>query len=645
MSRAALAVVLVLAIAGVTWCEARASPVTGAGDVLGPPRTRRRAPTAAATTAPAPREPAPIALPAPPFDEWCDPEAAAPARAHAPHDGQHPHSAESSRATTTGSRRRARDLELADPVARARPPTIDERPLETLIHAPRRGSLGIYGGRYLRVAGRRRCAHAPDLHAWLHSPSDRANHMRDVFSDADYADSDRAEGRLGRAGGLDPLLRQPSRDRTQPTPAITRAYVSARSISSAARSSGGRARSSRARGTSSCWATSSSRGYGMTREPDFVHVIDAGTGRVLQSIPVPERTGAPRDEGRSVWVACYDAEVELRRRTLTPGQGRLHGRAGSELDAHAGIALSAGPAAEFARAICPAGNAVLLARAPSRRGARRASSSLADRLGGRLRDVSRGTPSSAFASSASSVPSSPLRAGVVSASMMRPRAPTFRIVPMTPFRGPSCASSACSRSARTSDAVAGDAQRDAERRAAGEERGELLHLLLARVVDACASPGRKPIGFGASDRRRRRGGSTAPTIFSGDMSVPMSARTSAPGDDRRRVATAAPFSSTVHRDGEVDVALPVAHERDRDRQRDAELLEHDVLPAAAREIEVGQRQVASWCRTSGRRSSRLRRDEELRRARCCSGDAPVTYGLNGREREVLHDDRRRRSSS
>jgi hypothetical protein len=53
-------------------------------------------------------------------------------------------------------------------------------------------------------------------------------------------------------------------------------------------------------------------GYGMTREPDFVHVIDAGTGRVLQSVPVPSAPALLATKDDRVWVACYDAEVELR---------------------------------------------------------------------------------------------------------------------------------------------------------------------------------------------------------------------------------------------------------------------------------------------------------------------------------------------
>ena len=307
MTRAALAVVLVLAIAGVAWWQLRSpAPVPDA------PTVTTTVATATAPTSPtaAPREAAPIALPAPPFEEWRTPEAAAlpPAR---------------TRLTTITTQKReilesdddwlARHgltiSELADPVARALvPPAIDGSPLETLIRVPP-GLLGIYGGRFLRVSGGGDTL-TLDLQAWLHSPSDRANYMRDVFSDADYADL--IAQRVGWAAQAGTILffdnhhETYAKDSGNHTAYVTAFDLSRRTLAWRTRPLVARARNFLLLGDVVV------TGYGMTREPDFVHVIDAATGRVLQSIPLPSAPGLIAAKDDRVWVACYDAEIELR---------------------------------------------------------------------------------------------------------------------------------------------------------------------------------------------------------------------------------------------------------------------------------------------------------------------------------------------
>jgi hypothetical protein len=309
MTRAALAVVLVLAIAGVAWWQLR-SPAPVPDAPL--PAVTTTVATATAPTPPtaAPREAAPIALPAPPFEEWRTPEAAAlpPAR---------------TRLTTITTKKREilesdddwlarHDLtisELADPVARALvPPAIDGSPLETLIRVPP-GLLGIYGGRFLGVSGGGDTL-TLDLQAWLHSPSDRANYMRDVFSDADYADL--IAQKVGWAAQAGTILFFDNHHETYAKDSGNHtAYVSAfdlvrRALVWRTRPLVARARNFLLLGDVVV------TGYGMTREPDFVHVIDAGTGRVLQSVPVPSAPALVAAKDDRVWVACYDAEVELR---------------------------------------------------------------------------------------------------------------------------------------------------------------------------------------------------------------------------------------------------------------------------------------------------------------------------------------------
>jgi hypothetical protein len=310
MSRAALAVVLALAIAGVAWWQLRSPAPAPEAPPMPAVTTTIATATAPTPATAAPRESAPLALPAPPFEEWRTPEAAAlpPAR---------------TRLTTITTRKREilesdddwlerhglAISELADPVARALvPPAIDGSPLETLIRAPS-GLLGIYGGRYLRVAngGERLTL---DLQAWFHSPSDRKNYMRDVFSDADYADL--IAQKVGWAAQAGSILFFDNHHETYAADSGNHtAYVSAfdlqrRELVWRSRPLVAQARNFLVLGDAVV------SGYGMTREPDFVHVLDAGTGRVLQSIPVPSAPAllAPKDD--RVWVACYDAEVELR---------------------------------------------------------------------------------------------------------------------------------------------------------------------------------------------------------------------------------------------------------------------------------------------------------------------------------------------
>jgi hypothetical protein len=311
MSRAARAVVFVLATVGaVAWWTMRAHSPSSPPTRSDPPRIAVAPTVPPPTTAPAPREPAVVALPAPPFDEWREAEVAdrPPAR---------------TRLTIASSQKRdvleddeawlARHglviSELADPVARALvPPTIDEQPLETLIRAPA-GLLAIYGGRFLRVAEGGETL-TLDLQAWLHGPSDRPNYMRDVFSDADYADLIAQKvGWAARVGAV--LYFDNHHDTYAKDSGNHTAYVSAfdverRTLVWRTRPLVAKARNFLVLGDVIV------TGYGMTREPDFVHVIDAGTGRILQSLPVPSAPALLATKGDRVWVACYDAEVELR---------------------------------------------------------------------------------------------------------------------------------------------------------------------------------------------------------------------------------------------------------------------------------------------------------------------------------------------
>ena len=312
MSRAALAVVLALAIVGgVAWWTTRApEPAPPRRTSADPPRIAVAPTVPPPTTAPAPREPAAIELPAPPFDEWRDAEAAArqPAR---------------TRLTMVSSRKRdvledddawlaRRGLaisELADPVARALvPPTIEQQPLETLIRTPA-GLLAIYGGRFLRVAEGGGTL-TLDLQAWLHGPSDRKNYMRDVFSDADYADLIAQKvGWAAQAGTT--LYFDNHHDTYAADSGNHTAYVSAFDVERRALLWRTRPLVAKARNFVVLGDVVVT-GYGMTREPDFVHVIDAGTGRVLQSLPVPSAPALLATKDDRVWVACYDAAVELR---------------------------------------------------------------------------------------------------------------------------------------------------------------------------------------------------------------------------------------------------------------------------------------------------------------------------------------------
>ena len=307
MIRTALAVVLVVAILGVAWWTLRlprdpATPVVTS--------TTAATPTAPPTTVPTPPEPAPVALPAPPFDEWRAPETASLPPAH-------------TRLSTVTSRKR--DVledddawlerhglvisELVDPVARALvPPTIGTLPLETLIRTPA-GLLGIYGGRYLRAAEGGQSI-TFDLQAWLHAPSDRKNYMRDVFSDADYADL--IAQKVGWAAQAGSILFFDNHHETYAADSGNHtAYVSALDLARHTLLWRSRPLVARARNFLLLGDVVIT-GYGMTREPDFVHVIDAGTGRVLQSLPVPSAPALLATKDDRVWVACYDAEVELR---------------------------------------------------------------------------------------------------------------------------------------------------------------------------------------------------------------------------------------------------------------------------------------------------------------------------------------------
>jgi hypothetical protein len=101
--------------------------------------------------------------------------------------------------------------DLADPAARAIVPAdVQGVALTTLLRTPA-GLAALYGGRYLRVSDAGG-ALTLDLRAFFHGPSDRANYMRDVFTDEDYADLIAQKVGWAARIGSTRRLRQPSRD-------------------------------------------------------------------------------------------------------------------------------------------------------------------------------------------------------------------------------------------------------------------------------------------------------------------------------------------------------------------------------------------------------------------------------------------------
>jgi len=199
--------------------------------------------------------------------------------------------------------------DLADPVARALVPAeLHGVALTNLFRTPP-GLVAVYGGRYIRLseAG---TSLVLDLSAFLHSPFDRPNHMPDAFSDAEYADliaqkvgwavrqgqvvyfDNHHETYAADSGNRTAFLsafdldRRELRWRTPPLVARARNFVVLGDVIVS--------------------------GYGMTREPDFVFLIDAATGSVLQRLPLPSAPGLIATRGDRVHVACFDAEAELR---------------------------------------------------------------------------------------------------------------------------------------------------------------------------------------------------------------------------------------------------------------------------------------------------------------------------------------------
>ena len=266
--------------------------------------------SAAPTSPTAPADAAPVVVPAPPFEEYRAPDVPAAATAR-------------TRLVAAGSRKRdvlesddawlARHgltiPELAEPTARALVPAdVQGVALTTLLRTPS-GLAAIYGGRYLRVSDAGG-ALTLDAYALLHSPHDRANYMRDVFSDADYADliaqkigwairvasivyfDNHHETYAADSGGRTAFLSAFDLEhrtlvwRTRPLVARARNFLVLNDVIVA--------------------------GYGMTREPDFLHVVDTASGRVLQSLPVPSAPSWIAAKGDRVWVSCYDAEAEFR---------------------------------------------------------------------------------------------------------------------------------------------------------------------------------------------------------------------------------------------------------------------------------------------------------------------------------------------
>ena len=199
--------------------------------------------------------------------------------------------------------------DVADPVARALVPNeLHGAALTGLFRTPP-GLVAVYGGRHLRLS-ESGTSLVLDLSAYLHGPFDRANHMRDAFSDAEYADLIAQKvGWVARRGSIVyfdnhhdtyaadsghrtaflsafDLDRRELRWRTPPLVARARNFVLLGDVIVS--------------------------GYGMTREPDFLYLIDAATGSVIQRLPLPSAPGLIATKGDRVHVACYDAEAEYR---------------------------------------------------------------------------------------------------------------------------------------------------------------------------------------------------------------------------------------------------------------------------------------------------------------------------------------------
>jgi hypothetical protein len=53
-------------------------------------------------------------------------------------------------------------------------------------------------------------------------------------------------------------------------------------------------------------------GYGFSREPDFLYVLDRGTGAIVQRVPVPSNPEYVLRKGNRLYVRTYDHDLVLR---------------------------------------------------------------------------------------------------------------------------------------------------------------------------------------------------------------------------------------------------------------------------------------------------------------------------------------------
>jgi len=276
--RTALALAVVVTLLAVAWWTTRS-------DAPAPPAAAPVTTTtaSASTTSPVASEAAPVVLPPPPFHEYRAPDVDA---------------APSTRLRLVAVASRRRDVLESDEAWLARhglsiadralvPAHVHGVALASSLRTPA-GLVAIYGGRYLRLSEPDTTL-VLDVQRYLHGPADRPNHMPDAFSDAEYADL--IAQKVGWAARRGSILYFDNHHETYAGDSGNRtAFVSAFDLERRALRWRTRPLVARARNFL-VLDDAIIAGYGMTREPDFVYVIDAPTGSV---------------------VACYDAEAEFR---------------------------------------------------------------------------------------------------------------------------------------------------------------------------------------------------------------------------------------------------------------------------------------------------------------------------------------------
>ena len=199
--------------------------------------------------------------------------------------------------------------DVADRVARALVPAeLHDVALTGLFRTPP-GLVAVYGGRYLRLS-QAGTSLVLDLSAFLHSPFDRPNYMRDAFSDADYADL--IAQKVGWAVRQGPVVYFDNHHETYAADSRNRtAFLSAFDLERRELRWRTPPLVARARNFVVLGDVIVS-GHGMTREPNFIYLIDAASGAVLQRLSLPSAPGLIATKGDRLHVACYDAEAEYR---------------------------------------------------------------------------------------------------------------------------------------------------------------------------------------------------------------------------------------------------------------------------------------------------------------------------------------------